>query len=245
MKNALGLCAGQNTETSGYSLVAAAESNGLSFTFVIMDAKPEQRDTATGKRWFDEGNAYSDMKLLVPWATNGFKYVKILSRENFVREIPVKFSMKSDHAVVVPENDVECLLPISIDPEKDITLEEKWDVESLNAPVEKGMPVGSITILQNGAEVTKIRLITDSSLEESALLTIADKFSLFIKNKYTKIVLRIVIIALIVYAAISVAMFIFRIVRKYVRGAKENEYYISDDEPDDNSDYKNNDNRGK
>ena len=95
MSDALGLCAGQYTEDSGYSLVAAAESNVLTFIFVIMEAKTEQRDVASGKRWFDQGNAYSDMKLLVPWATKGFKYTRILSRENFVREIPVKFSMKS------------------------------------------------------------------------------------------------------------------------------------------------------
>ena len=240
MKNALGLCAGQYTETSGYSLVAA-ESNGLSFTFVIMDAKPERREVETGKRWFDDGNAYTDMKLLVPWAVNGFKYVRILSRESFVREIPVKFSMKSDHVVVVPENDVECLLPNSIDPEKDIQLVEKWDVESLNAPVEKGMVVGNITIMQNGTEVTKIRLVTDSSLDASTLLTIADKFSLFFKNKYTKIVIRVVLILLIVYAALSLSMFIFRIARKYVRGAKDNDMSIYDEAPENQKDSKDED----
>ena len=212
-----GIAAGQAKADGEYCLITAAESEALTYIFVVMDAAGENRYN-DGTRDFPAENAYNDVKKLLPWATSAFGYSMLLSTEEVVGELPVRLSADADFVTVVPSEPIEVLLPKSTD----LTGVERrieYTATELEAPVTQGTVVGSVSVWLDGQELGHADLVTRLSVERSELMSIFDKVKNFLYGDTMKTIIRILLIIIALFIVYEVSFFIYRLVKR-ARGGK-------------------------
>jgi len=225
MAEALGIAAGQRNDNEGYTLITAVEKDGLSYILVIMEASGEIRD-ANGIRSFNAGNAYDDMKILVPWTLTSFGYKTIVEQGELISELRVDLGKDYDHVSVVPENKVERLVNKSVEMSKieriityDSEIVHKGEyneqiVDMVNAPITKGQVVGTMLFTYNGTEIGKVNLVAQSTVDSSGLLSTANKIKNILFGKTMKVIL-------IIFASLIAIYILFSIVTSVMRGVKK------------------------
>jgi hypothetical protein len=224
-----GICAGQSNENGGYCVVAYYASNELTYTICIMDASGEKRNSQAGTRWFEEGNAYSDVHKIVPWLKESFEIRSVISpdSEEYSFSIPVKLSAKKDSVMTVPTETVNVLTDITAE-KVDYILEPTFYQAVLEAPVKEGTVVGEVNLYKNGALVATVPLATKESAERSEMLVVMGRIGDFLKSDIIMNIVKILIILVIVFVVWSIASFIFRIIKKYKRGMGQDYYPPTD-----------------
>ena len=207
------MIAGQASESGGYCLITSAESEGLGYVFVAMNAPGEDRKN-DGTRSFPAGNAYTDIKSTVEWTTTTFGYVEIVEEGEIVGELPVKTAGdNTDHVNFITKASVDKLLPKNVDM-ADVVREIKLKYEELEAPVEKNMEVGTLVLRYDGKEIASVSLVTANEVERSKLLDIFDKFKNFLHSSFLKTVIRVLLIGLVCYLIFLLGCFVYRIIIK-------------------------------
>lgn len=207
-----GMIAGQARQDGGYCLITSAEADGLTYIFVVMDAAGENR-YPDGTRDFPQENAYADVHKLYPWATTAFGYAQLLSEGELLAQIPVTLSAEIDYMSVVPARSVEVLLPKGTD----ITAAERrieLTVSELEAPVQQGTVVGTVTVILDGREIDKVDLVTRFSAEKSELLSVFSGVKDFLFGDTMKTIIKVIIVLVVLFVVYELAFFIYRLVKK-------------------------------
>lgn len=218
--DSLGMIAGQRTQKDDYCLITAAESDGIGYVYVVMEAPGEIRNT-DGTREFPQNNAYTDIKLLFDWAKNAFGYVTLVGENEIVGELPVDIAAENvDHINYVTQHSVELLLP------KDITvadIERKVTItaEQLTAPVEKNMVVGYLELYYQGSLLETVPLITNSKIEKSELLELFATVRSFLFGSTMKTVYKIIVIIIVLYILLVLGIRIYKITGATVKFTKK------------------------
>ncbi|MEG1743541.1 MAG: hypothetical protein RR246_05180, partial [Clostridia bacterium] len=115
IKDSKGMIAGQRTVMGDYCLITAAESDGMGYIYVIMEAPGEIRNT-DGTRAFPNENAYTDMKKIFNWAKSSFGYKLIVKKGEVMGELPVEIAAGNlDHVNYTAAEDIEKMVPKDID----------------------------------------------------------------------------------------------------------------------------------
>lgn len=156
--DAVGMSSGY-TDLGGYCLVSSAGSSFHYIAVAMGGGKNEDGDIA----------AYYDVKTLLSWAQRAFEKKKLLSPDTVIGEIPVTLSREYDHVTLVPEEAVYAYLPKDFDDgsvERTVVL----DAERLEAPVEKGQPLGTVTLTANGKALGEVRLVAGYSVHRNGIL---------------------------------------------------------------------------
>ncbi|PKM63426.1 MAG: hypothetical protein CVU97_00355 [Firmicutes bacterium HGW-Firmicutes-21] len=225
MNQAKGIIAGQRDVNGDYTLITAVEKDGLTYIIVVMNASGELR-TTDGLRSFGDGNAYDDMKILIPWTQNSFEY-RILSEKEGepVAELRVAMGKSYDHVKVIPQSKLELLINKSVESsqiERKISFDEsivyKGDyngtvVDMVDAPIVKGQEVGTLTFLYNGEVLGSVKLIAQSSVDASGLLSTANTVKGFLFGSTMRTIL-------LGFAGIIALYILFSIVTSVIRGIK-------------------------
>lgn len=224
-----GICAGQATEEGGYCLLGYYTSNELTYVISIMDASGEKRNSKTGKRWFDEENAYSDVHKLVPWLKESFEIRNIISPDSteYSFSIPVKLSAKKDSVMTVPTETISALTDITAE-KVNYFPEPTFYQTSLEAPVKEGTVVGEVNLYKNGTLVATVPLVTKESAERSEMLYTMGSIGDFIKSDTVLNIIKILIILSILFVVWSLGSFIFRVFKKYKSGLGKDYYPPAD-----------------
>lgn len=210
---AKGMIAGQRTAQSDYCLITAAESEGLGYIYVIMEAPGEIRNT-DGTRAFPDNNAYSDMKKIFDWYRKAYGYVSLAKKGDVVGEIPVDIAAESvDHVNYVVAETIERLVPKSMDTAAIETV-KKLTVERLSAPVRKNTPVGTMELYYNGELLGTVDLVTNNDVERSELLSVFDSFKSFLFGSTMKTITRVIIGIIIAFVVFTVGARIYYAVKK-------------------------------
>ena len=124
---------------AGQCLVASANRGGRQLLSVIMGAqKVPREDGSTDIRSFTETN------LLFNWGFDNFQYKTLLEANTDIQEIAVELS-KTDHVIATARDEIAALVPKSVNPE-DLTRSVDFTLETLEAPVEPGESVGTLTL---------------------------------------------------------------------------------------------------
>lgn len=213
---AKGMIAGQRTAQADYCLITSAETGGIGYVYVIMEAPGEIRNP-DGTRGFPEENAYSDMKKIFDWYRNAYGYVSLVKKGEVVGEIPVDIAAESvDHVNYVVEETVERLVLKSMDPD-DIKFVKKLTVERLSAPVKKNTNVGTMEIYYNDELLATVNLITNNDVERSELLSVFDTFKSFLFGSTMKTVTKVIIGIIIAFVLFTVGAKIYYVIKKAKR----------------------------
>jgi D-alanyl-D-alanine carboxypeptidase (penicillin-binding protein 5/6) len=224
-----GICAGQANENGGYCVLSYYASNDLTYIISVMDSVGEQRNPQAGKRWFGEGNAYSDVHKIVPWLKESFEIRSVISpdSEEYSFSIPVKLSAKKDSVMTVPTETVNVLTDITAE-KVNYVLEPTFYQTVLEAPVKEGTTVGELNLYKNGNLIATVPLVTKESAERSDMLVIMGRIGDFFQSNLVKNIVKILIILAILFVVWSFGSFVFRVVKKYKRGMGKDYYPPAD-----------------
>lgn len=189
---AIGIKTGSTPE-AGYCLASAAEKNGRMLIAVVLG----------GTYWkingeFVEHNYFSESKTLLEYGFNGFSRKTVLSQIEPVDTIPVTLCAEQDYVTVQPAQGLEATLPNELDPAQ---FDRVIDLpETLQAPIEKGQVLGTISISCQGRNYGTVELVAATGLERSQLLYILDQLRQIFSLLWVKLLLLAVILLLLILA---------------------------------------------
>ncbi len=222
-KNAIGLIAGQLNKSGNYCLITASQKEGRTYIFVVMCASGmivtrDEEDRVTYS--FGAGNAYVDMNKLIDWTRESFALLTIATKDNVVGELRVN-SGESDHAMVVPAENVEklvinvegvkleykLLLDESIVYKKDFNGKE---YDTVDAPLTAGQRVGTIVYSYNGNELARVDAVIRDDIDSDGLKSAMDGVQGFLFGDVMMTVLYIIGAIIGVWILITVVMAVVR-----------------------------------
>lgn len=182
-----------HTPEAGYCLSAAAAKEDRNLISVVMGCDREPGTTGSdGFIYFDETIRLFD------WGFNNFTRQTMLDEtKRDIQEVEVTLGKDTNYVTLEPQGEVTALLP------KDVTAENfEYDytlnAESVEAPVEKGQQLGTISVSFNGKTYGTLPLVASISVERDPWLYRLDRLQKFFDQLWVKILL-VVILVLIAF----------------------------------------------
>jgi D-alanyl-D-alanine carboxypeptidase (penicillin-binding protein 5/6) len=146
------------TTPAGYCLVSAAvDDDGRTFYCVVLGAEMVDGDR----------RSFSESKRLLEWAFNNFKRVTLLddTTDGVIREVPVTLSEEVDYVIAQPVGSIEATLPTDYDA---ALLDLQLDLpESVEAPVEVGDKLGTVTVVYDGVTYGTLDMVAQDTVARS------------------------------------------------------------------------------
>lgn len=155
-KYAEGICTGYSSD-DGAQLACAVSNGNYTYICVAFGSKKNDNGTIPG---------YSEVKSLLSWASSNFAEKKVLDQSLIICELPVRAGKDVAHVLVVPYESVYAFLDKDTDM-NEITFSEQLYYDRLDAPVQKGDCVGTLTILLNGSPIGTTSLIAKTTIRQS------------------------------------------------------------------------------
>ncbi len=177
-----------NTDEAGRCLAAAAEDGDEVLISVVLGSGPMEVPGDTELR---QGH-FRESKRLLEYGFNNFQRVTITKDSEPVEKVKVTMSRQADEVNVKPQGSIVRTLPKSMnldDIESRITLFAK----EVEAPVEAGQVMGTMTLSYNGEVYGTLDLVAVTSVERSELLYKKQQFFDFFQNEGVRIILAVVL----------------------------------------------------
>ncbi|MBE6541780.1 MAG: D-alanyl-D-alanine carboxypeptidase [Ruminococcaceae bacterium] len=191
---AVGMNAGTTTQ-GGYALCGIAEDAERSLTYLAVILEAEKIDGVM----YNYENAIN----LFEWAFKSYDYTNVLSSKKMICELPVNLSSTLDYVTLVPSEDITVYLPTTVNVSKDIRYSYNTFEDSLDAPVEAGQEVGTITVLLGDDILGSCPLITTSSITRSEFLYFLDAVRSFSEGRFFRGTVISVVVLSILYVLIN------------------------------------------
>ena len=200
-------CMGIKTGTTaeaGYCLASYASQNGYTYlTIIIQGAEGWKNRTYSG------GNtAFNETIRAYKWVFDNIKLTPIATPKDKVAQVDVGLGRKKDKVTLVPAQEVQALIPSSID-SSGISIElipESLPKEVL-APIKPGDKIGKAKVLYAGEELTTVDLAASEEVKRSWPATIW----YYVKKGFGYWSVRIAALALLL---LLIALLIWRRVRQ-------------------------------
>lgn len=232
MKDALGMIAGQSSDRSGYCVITAYEVGDIACVFVSANAPGEKIDE-DGKHFFDQNNAYDDIRGMVPYITSLYTLQVICKTDDIVTELRLGGGAEKDFLLLVPSENITQMIinPDKMPLEKQITYNTERVYEGsfngktvwmTDAPVKQGDVLGSVTYLLDGKALATVDLLAQTSADTNVLKTTFSSIADFLFNGSMGTILKITLGVVGLWVAISVALVIKRIVNRIQDRKKRN-----------------------
>ena len=101
---------------------------------------------------------------------NDFARKILLGADELVGEVGVELSQQQNTVKVHPAQEIERLLPVEVNPTKDIDRIITYTAETVDAPVSKGDVLGQITLQTSETTYATVDLLADEDVSVSRLL---------------------------------------------------------------------------
>ncbi len=232
LDDAIGLIAGQATDQGNYCVITACEKEGIAYVFVVMGASSEKIDD--NERWFDSGNAYEDIRALIPYVLNSYGLLSLCKTDDMIAELRMGGGAEKDFLILVPSETVELMVsnPEGMPVEKQIVYDSEKVYESefngktwmtTDAPVRQGDVLGSVTYVQNGRILATVDLVAKESIETDSLKTTFSKLREFLFDGPMGTIIKITLAVVGLWVLAAVAFLILRFVRWIRKGRQKGE----------------------
>lgn len=207
-----------STDNAGKCLVSYASKDGYNYLAVAMGG--EQIDTDGDN--IDENQAFMDSNRMYNWAFKHLKFEIVTKEGQFVCSVPANNSWSGDAVRLVAKSDVLALVPQGNDSES-VSFEPIDTPESMNAPIKKGDPAGTVKVMFAGQQIGTAELIAADDIKLSAVLYAGSKIKALTKSTVFKIVAAIVVILVLAYIALYIRANRIRKKRREIKIVKYNE----------------------
>ncbi len=165
-----------STEEGGDSFVTMAEKDGLRNICVILGGEEDGEGEVI--------HAFVAARALCEYAIDGFGYVKVLTTDRLVYDMPVSLSEETDRVMLVPAEEVKAFLPFDTDIDKELTYSYTLEHESLSAPVGEGEQVGYISVYLGEELLGASPLVTQNEVKLSTFLSLLESIKSFTRSKF-------------------------------------------------------------
>ena len=169
------------TEEGGESFVSIAERSGLSYVCVILGARTPEAEEGEAE---PKVSSFVWAKELFDYALGGFGYIKVLSKDKMIYEMPVSLCEETDHVMLVTAGEIFSYMPLDINVEREISYTYTLDRESLSAPVEAGVRYGTLYVYHGEELLGEVELVTQSGAQLSTFLSSLERIKSFTKSKF-------------------------------------------------------------
>lgn len=158
---AIGIKTG-STEAAGQCLAAAAvDDQGRTFYCIILGAQNVTEPNGDVTRY-----SFKEARRLLEWGFSNFERTTLMDETLVIREVPVSLS-DTDHVLVQPTGSIDRTMPKDYDPE---LAELRLDLpESVEAPVEAGQKLGTVTLVYEGEELGALDMVAADAVARSDL----------------------------------------------------------------------------
>lgn len=153
-----------STSDAGYCLIATADRGERSLLSVVLGAERVTREDGTR-----DTQSFSETIRLFDYGFDSFQRAVILDTLELIDEVSVTLSQEQNTVKVHPAESIECLIPSDITPE-DITRTVTFHAESVEAPVQKGQVLGTVTLSYGDTVYATVDLLADEDVSASRLL---------------------------------------------------------------------------
>lgn len=194
-----------STSEAGYCLVTTAEQKGMKYLAVIL----KSTSTLLPNTSTEVVDSYSDAKSLFEWVFSLYAYKKVVNARKLVTEVAVELSAQTDFVGLVPAEDLEVMLPVDVDIEKEIEKTYKINEERLVdgrllAPIKKGEELGEMIVSYNGKVLGTVKLLANATVDPSNILYALDYIKGIVSRRWFKAGVATFIIFLTLYIVYSV-----------------------------------------
>ena len=165
-----------STEEGGDSFVTMAQKDGLRNICVILGGE-EDGDG-------DVIHAFVAARALCEYAVEGFGYIKVLTPDRLVYDMPVSLSEETDRVMLIPDGEIKAFLPYDTNIETDLTYSYALEHESLTAPVPEGQQVGYISVYLGEELLGSTALVTQNEVKLSKFLSLLESIKIFTRSKF-------------------------------------------------------------
>ena len=207
-----GMCVGE-TSNAGVTLVTLVQKGNDSYLLILMDtvdANGEASESATN----------SLAAKLVRWAYANYINTEVLSPETVVCTLPVTVSDLVDTVNVRPSESLWAYLPAGCEVGVDVLLSIRLSVDSLEAPVRTGTPVGFVAAVYQGEIIGTVPLETAQDAERSGFMSRLLSIKNLTKSRRAKAGVGFFLVCMTVWIGGGAYL-------KYRRKAKWHQYYSS------------------
>jgi len=170
-----------STSDAGYCLIATADRGERSLLSVVLGAERVTREDGTR-----DTQSFSETVRLFDYGFDSFQRAVILDTLELIDEVSVTLSQEQNTVKVHPAESIECLIPSDITPE-DITRTVTFHAESVEAPVQKGQVLGTVTLSYGDAVYATVDLLADEDVSASRLLVFQKDMLEFLDSTKFKI----------------------------------------------------------
>ena len=183
-----------HTNESGYCLAAAATKEDRSLISVVMGCEREPGTSGSKGR-----TDFSETIRLFEWGFNNFSTQTILdTTKRDIPEIEVTLGKGTNYVTLEPQGEISALLPNDISTE-DFKYDYTLNANSVEAPVEKGQVLGTITASFNGKEYGSLPLVASIGVEVDTLMYNLDRIQKFFSQLWVKILLVILLVVILFF----------------------------------------------
>lgn len=158
---AIGIKTGYTPEAGRCLASAAVDEEGRTFYCVVLGSEFVKNEDGVLVRY-----SFSESSRLLEWAFDNFKRITLLDEhsQNVIREVPVTLS-ETDYVLAMPTGSIEATMPIDYNP-----ADAQYIIdlpETLEAPIEAGTKLGTVTLVYNGVEYGTLDMIASDDVERS------------------------------------------------------------------------------
>ena len=183
-----------STPEAGYCLAASATRENRNLISVVMGCEREPGTSGS------EGYIYFDETIrLFKWGFANFSTQTILdATKRDIPEIEVTLGKGTNYVTLEPQGEISALLPNDISTE-DFKYDYTLNANSVEAPVEKGQVLGTITASFNGKEYGSLPLVASIGVEVDTLMYNLDRIQKFFSQLWVKILLVILLVVILFF----------------------------------------------
>lgn len=194
------------TTPAGRCLISTASDGNLDFLSILLGAETELLDD--GNVWY---HSFSETAKLFDYGFDNFAYAEVMTNLQNLDQVEVKNASGNGMVVLKPTDSVDALLPKNYDKEK-ITSEYTLDNGTLEAPLDAGQIVGTVSVYYNGTLVGQTTVETLTAVERSEIKAAGDAAKEFFVKDWWLFLLAGILLLLIVAVLV---------IRSYINNAKK------------------------
>lgn len=187
------------TSAAGCCAVEKSSRDGFNYITVVMKGSMIKSDK------YNEtiNTAFNDCMTMVDWANKNLKVVTVRKASDIITELKVRNSVSSNRVSVVPEKDVMCIVHDQATKDA-IEVREHLDVDSVDAPVAKGMPVGTAEVLYSGSVIATFTLVTGGEADYSTSAYVRMRIGRILSSWYMILLYILVAVFFVCYKLLGV-----------------------------------------
>ncbi len=183
------------TDQAGRCLVSTAVYNGYAYMIVCLHAPYNyEKDITEQYPMIESANLYR-------WAFLNLEFVTQVTKDTPICEQKVEHAWDADTILLVPEVDLNIILPADYN-EADVTITPD-NTDLVSAPIKKGEIITTATVYYKGDSVTKINLVSQEDVRVSFILYVTEVVKSVLTSVWFLLAVLIVIILFVVYVGVS------------------------------------------